>query len=112
DSVALLAASVATGAYRQLPGQDFHLQETPRLLTARSKTWAKPQMGRGDQFDNSAIDLYAETARRGGRSTRRRAVLRAAVLSLCPTYRTIAPPVAAAPYPVGAAVAGHAAGPA
>ena len=31
DSVALLAASVATGMYRQFPGQDFHLQETRPL---------------------------------------------------------------------------------
>src|SRR3989442_657151 len=35
DSVALLAASVATGVYRQFPRQDFHLQETRHLFTAR-----------------------------------------------------------------------------
>jgi hypothetical protein len=31
DSVTLLAASVATGMYRQFPGQDFHLQEARPL---------------------------------------------------------------------------------
>src|SRR6266545_4179561 len=35
NSVALLAASVATGMYRQFPGQDFHLQET-RPLSRRT----------------------------------------------------------------------------
>jgi hypothetical protein len=35
DSVTLLAASVATGTYRQFPGQDFHLQET-RPLSRRT----------------------------------------------------------------------------
>jgi hypothetical protein len=30
----LLAASVATGVYRQLPRQDFHLQVSGQLFTA------------------------------------------------------------------------------
>jgi len=34
ESVTLLAASVATGVRRQLPRQDFHLQETLHLFTA------------------------------------------------------------------------------
>jgi hypothetical protein len=38
DSVALLAASVATGTYRQFPGQDFHLQETRLLSAAHIRT--------------------------------------------------------------------------
>src|SRR5262249_34615786 len=38
DSVALLAASVATGTYRQLPGQDFHLQETRPLSAVHIRT--------------------------------------------------------------------------
>src|SRR5262245_8423891 len=36
DSVALLAASVATGTYRHFPGQDFHLLETRPLYGAHS----------------------------------------------------------------------------
>ena len=37
DSVTLLAASVATGVHRQLPGPDFHRQETQHLFTAHMR---------------------------------------------------------------------------
>src|SRR5207249_7138890 len=45
DSVALLAASVATGVHRQFPGQDFHLLETRPLCAAhiRTRVWCPPR---------------------------------------------------------------------
>ena len=42
DSVALLAASVATGAYRQFPRQDLHLQETTAPFAVHRIIQAKP----------------------------------------------------------------------
>jgi len=46
DSVTLLAASVATGTYRQFPGQDFHLLETRPL----SRRTFEPVFGHGRVF--------------------------------------------------------------